>query len=66
MRKVEKNERRFDRYGEFRLLAAAEGWVLYRRKGAATGAMTIREWDDLPRFAALADMVDAPRFRIVK
>lgn len=51
MRKWDKNERRFDQYGEFRLLAAAEDWVLYRRKGAGTGAMTLKKWDSLPRYA---------------
>ncbi len=46
-RKAEKNERRWDRYGEFRSLAFAEGWIMYRRKGAATGAMPLKEWDAL-------------------
>lgn len=57
MRKIEKNERRFDQYGEFRLLAAAEGWVMYRRKGAATGAMTLKEWDAIPRFPGGTDIL---------
>jgi hypothetical protein len=51
MRKWEAGERRFDRYGEFRLMAAAEGFVMYRRKGCCTGVKTIQEWDALARFA---------------
>lgn len=51
MRKWEVAERRFDQYGEFRLLAAAEGYVMYRRQGICTGVKTIQEWDALARFA---------------
>lgn len=52
MRKWDKNERRFDRYGEFRLLAAAEGYVLFRRKGCVPGVMPIDEWDALARWSS--------------
>lgn len=51
MRSWEKGERRFDQHGEFRLLAAADGYVMYRRPGISTGVKTIQEWDALPRFA---------------
>lgn len=51
MRNWEKGERRFDQRGEFRLLAAADGYVMYRRPGICTGVKTIQEWDALARFA---------------
>lgn len=50
MRKVDKNEKRHDQYGEFRLMTAAEGYVMFRRKGAMACVMSIKEWDALARW----------------
>lgn len=34
---------------ELRYMASAEGWVMYRVKGASTGVMSRHEWDKLER-----------------
>lgn len=45
-------ERRYDCYGEFRLMAEAEGYVLVRRKGAMAAMMTRKDWDNLAKTEA--------------
>ncbi len=40
-------ERRYDRFGQFRIMARIEGYVVCRRKGAAPVVMSEREWHDL-------------------
>ncbi len=42
-----KGERRYDIYGEFRLMAATEGYVLCRRRGASAVCMTEERWNEL-------------------
>jgi hypothetical protein len=42
-------ERRYDQFGEFRLMARAEGYVMFRRKGCAAHVMTEAEWDRLSK-----------------
>ena len=42
-------ERRFDKYGEFRLMARCEGYVLFRRVGRMPCVMTEREWNEMAR-----------------
>lgn len=39
-------ERR-DRYGPFRLMAIAEGYVMFRRKGGKPYVATIDEWIEM-------------------
>lgn len=41
-------ERRFDRYGELRLMVEAGGYVMVRRKGAMPFVISWREWAELP------------------
>lgn len=40
-------ERRYDRYGQFRILARIEGSVVCRRKGLSVVVMSEREWQGL-------------------
>lgn len=40
-------ERRYDRFGQFRILARVEGYVVCRRKGRAVVVMSEVEWQDL-------------------
>lgn len=51
MRKVRRaatvGEVRYDEYGQFRCMAFAEGWIMFRRFRGGTGAMTLREWNAL-------------------
>lgn len=42
-------ERRYDQYGEFRLMARAEGYVMFRRKGRTACVIAEEEWDKLAR-----------------
>lgn len=49
VRKEFKDERRFDRYGEFRSIAFAEGHVMCRRKGRMVVVMSQEEWDAMAR-----------------
>lgn len=42
-------ERRYDRYGEFRLIVRAEGYVMFRRRGRAVRVMSEADWDKLAR-----------------
>lgn len=56
-------ERRYDRYGEFRWMTEAEGYVMCRRKGCGPFVLTRREWDALAR---RPELVDKPDLLIVK
>lgn len=38
-------DKRFDQHGELRLIAYADGHVMYRRPGRATATCTAKEWD---------------------
>lgn len=40
-------ERRYDRFGQFRILARVEGAVICRRKGCSVVVMSEREWQEL-------------------
>lgn len=40
-------ERRYDRFGQFRILARVEGAVVCRRKGGMVVVMSEREWQTL-------------------
>jgi hypothetical protein len=40
-------ERRYDQYGEFRLMVEAEGYVMFRRHGAGPHVMSRKAWDAL-------------------
>lgn len=40
-------ERRYDEYGELRLMAATEGYVLCRRKGCTAICMSEDRWNRL-------------------
>jgi hypothetical protein len=40
-----KAERRYDRYGEFRLMAEADGYVMARRQGRMPFIVKRKEWD---------------------
>lgn len=42
-----KAERRYDRFGQFRILARIEGAVICRRKGCQVVTMSEREWQAL-------------------
>ena len=43
-------EKRYDRYGEFRLITEAEGYVMARRKGCTPFLITRTEWDSFRRY----------------
>lgn len=40
---------RYDRYGEFKCMAVADGYVMYRRPFSMPFVMTIREWQALSK-----------------
>jgi hypothetical protein len=42
-------ERRYDRYGEMRLMTEADGYVMMRRKGAMPFVVSRDEWDRYSR-----------------
>lgn len=41
-------ERRYDRYGEFRCLAHAEGYLMVRRFGRGVSIMSVEQWNKMP------------------
>jgi hypothetical protein len=49
-------ERRYDRYGEFRLMARCEGYVMCRRAHCMPALMTEREWNKLARTPETVDV----------
>lgn len=44
------------REGVLRLMARADGWVMFRRPGCIPGTMTEREWNELPAPNAIAEL----------
>jgi len=47
-----KSERRFDQWGQFRLMVRAEGYVMVRRPRAIPFVMPEKEWQELPLVVA--------------
>lgn len=42
-------EVRWDRYGEFRAMAFADGYVMFRRPRATPYVVSVKEWDSWSR-----------------
>lgn len=43
--KPKQAERRYDKYGQFRIMARIEGYVICRRRGSVPVVITEREWN---------------------
>lgn len=43
-----RTERRYDKFGEFRVLAEAEGYLMVRRRGCGVSVMTVADWERMP------------------
>lgn len=68
LRTPKRGARRYDRHGEFRVMATSDGWVMIRRPGCAPGVMPVKDWyalsgQPVEKEDKLVDAINDPRHK---